>query len=285
MSKAARQRTARERLAEERRMQALKQKRARAVMISISALAILALVVGIGVYYANKKAVRTQKATAYSGPLAPVTRQADGSVVMAAQGTAGPLLEIFEDFQCPICQQFEQLSGPTIKKLAAQGKVKAVYHPFQLFTDEPLASNTRRAANAALCAPADKWVSYHDTLYKYQPKEGTKGFAVKDLNLWAQDLGFGDAAFQKCVTDTQKSGQLGQMTKNALTDRKVTGTPTVYLDGKALNLEGQIMNPQALEAAVLAAAKTSPATSPATSSPATSPAATPAASGSATPKK
>ena len=273
MSKAARQRTARERLAEERRKQALKQKRARAVMISLSAIAILALVVGIGVYYANKKETRNQQATAYSGPLAPVSREADGSVVMAAQGTAAPLLEIFEDFQCPICKEFEQLSGSTIKKLAASGKVKVVYRPFQLFQQAPLSTNSRRAANAALCAPADKWVSYHDTLYKYQPKEGSKGFEVKDLNLWAKDLGFGDATFEKCVTDTQKGAQLDQMTKNALNDRKVTGTPTVYLDGKALNLEGQVMNPQALEAAIVAAA------------PKTTPATTPAPSGSATPKK
>jgi protein-disulfide isomerase len=270
MSKAARQRTARERLAEERKKQTLKEKRTRALMISLSAIVILALVVGVGVYYANKKQARAQKATAYSGPLAPVSRDADGSVVMAAQGTAAPLLEVFEDFQCPICKEFEQLSGSTIKKLAAEGKVKVVYHPFQLFTDEPNSSNTRRAANAALCVPADKWVSYHDTLFKYQPKEQTKGFAATDLKLWAQDLGFGDAAFQKCVSDTQKGGQLDQMTKNALNDRKVTGTPTVYLDGKALNLQNQIMNPQALEASILAAAKTSPAATP---------------SGSATPNK
>jgi protein-disulfide isomerase len=269
MSKAVRQRSARERLAEERRKQALKQKRARALMISVSAVAILALVVGLGVYFANKKEERTQKAAAYSGPLAPVTREADGSIVMAARGTATPLLEVFEDFQCPICREFEQLSGSTIKKLAAQGKVKVVYRPFQLFQQEPLASNTRRAANAALCAPADKWVSYHDTLYKYQPKEGSEGFSVKDLKLWARDLGFDDAAFQKCVSDTQKAGQLGQMTKNALNDRKVTGTPTVFLNGKALNLENQIMNLGAFEAAILAAAKTSPAPSPAPSGSAT----------------
>jgi protein-disulfide isomerase len=269
MSKAARQRTARERLAEEREKQALKEKRNRALMISLSAIAILALIVGVGVYYANKKEARAQLATAYSGQLAPVSRDGDGSIVMAAQGVSAPTLEVFEDFQCPICKEFEQASGSTIKKLAATGKVKVVYRPFQLFQQEPLASNTKRAANAALCAPADKWVSYHDTLFKYQPSEGTKGFATKDLNLWAQDLGFGDAAFQKCVSDTQKVGQLATMTKYALTDRNVQGTPTVYLDGKALDLQNQLMNPQALETTILAAAP--------------SPTATP--SGSATPKK
>jgi protein-disulfide isomerase len=263
MSKAARQRTARERLAEERRKQALKQKRARALMISFSAVVVLALVVTIGVLYANRTEARVKKATAYTGQLAPVTREADGSIVMASQ-TAGtlPLLEIFEDFQCPICQQFEQASGSTVKKLAAQGKVKVVYRPFQLFQQEPLASNTRRAANAALCAPADKWVSYHDALYKYQPKEGSKGFSVKDLEQWAQDLGFDDATFQKCVSGTEKGAQLDQMTKNALNDRKVTGTPTVYLNGKALDLQSQIMDPGGLEAAITAAsAPASPAAS------------------------
>jgi protein-disulfide isomerase len=272
MSKAARQRSARERLAEERKKQALKAKRTRSLTIIVSAIGILALVVGIGVAYANKKEERAAKATVYSGALAPVSRDSDGSIVMAAQGTTAPLLEVFEDFQCPICKEFEAASGSTIKKLAAEGKVKVAYHPFQLFQQAPESTNSRRAANASLCVPADKWISYHDTLFQNQPKEGSNGFTTKDLTQWGQDLGFGDAAFQKCVSGTEKGSQLDQITKNALDDRKVTGTPTVYLDGKPLNLQDQIMNPQALESTILAAAKTAPA-------------ATPTPSTSATPKK
>ena len=261
MSKAARQRSARDRLAAERRRQEQAAARRRAMLITISGLAVLALVVGITVFVTTKKEERTQRATAYTGPLAPLNRETDGAVTMAKSGVTAPLLEIFEDFQCPICKEFENASGSTIKRLAAEGKVKVVYRPFQLFQDEPLSSNSLRAANAALCTPAGKWVSYHDTLFKFQPPEGKQGFANKDLVAWGTDLGITEPAFAPCVNDTQRSGQLDQMTKYATAQRKVTGTPTVFLDGRPLNLQNQLLNPSGLEQAITAAAQSSPASS------------------------
>jgi len=265
MSKAARTRTARERLAEQRAREAAKQKRTRATLISIAGIVIVALVVTLGAYLINKKEKRTQLAHAYSGQLAPLSRDSDGGITMAKAGVTAPLLEVFEDFQCPVCKQFESTSGDTIKKLAAEGKVKVVYRPFQLFTDNPQASNTKRAAMAALCVPADKWVSYHDALYKYQPTEGTEGFSTKNLKLWAKDLGFEDATFDKCVDDKQKASQLTAITNYTLKQRGVTGTPTVFLNGKSLNLENQLMSASGLEQAILAAGATASSASPSAS--------------------
>lgn len=253
MSKAARQRSARDRLAEERKRQAQAAARRRALLITLSGLAVLALVVGITVFVTTKKEARTQQAAAYTGQLAPVSRNADGSITMAKAGVNAPVLEIFEDFQCPICKEVETTSGDTIKRLAAEGKAKVVYRPFQLFQDEPLSSNSRRAANAALCTPADKWISYHDALYKFQPAEGKEGFSDKDLLAWGGDLGVTGSTFTKCVNDTQKTRQVAQMTQYATGPRKVAGTPTVFLDGRQLDLRNQLLNPTALAQAITAA--------------------------------
>jgi protein-disulfide isomerase len=261
MSKAGRSRSARERLAEERRRQERAAARRRALLITLSGLAVLALVVGITVFVTTKKEQRTQQATAYTGQLAPVSRDADGSITMAKAGVTAPLLEIFEDFQCPICKEFENASGSTIKRLAAEGKVKVVYRPFQLFQDEPLSSNSRRAANAAVCTPADKWISYHDTLYKFQPPEGKTGFPNKDLVGWGADLGITSPAFATCVNDSQKRGQVDQMTQYATGQRKVTGTPTVFLNGRQLDLQSRLLDPTALSQAITAAGQSSPAPS------------------------
>src|SRR5258708_16212028 len=179
MGKADRQRTARDRLVVERVRGEQRQKRNKAVGISVAAVAILAVVVGIGVWVAKIK--NSGAATMYTGPLAPVTRETNGSITMAEPGVATPKLEIFEDFQCPICQQFEQTSGGTIKRLAAQGRVRVNYWPFQLFPQEPLAGNSQRAANAALCVPAGQWVPFPDTLYQNPPPEGTTGFSRQHL--------------------------------------------------------------------------------------------------------
>ena len=39
-----------------------------------------------------------------------------------------PTVDLYEDFQCPICGQFEAELGPTFQDLASQGKVKLSYH-------------------------------------------------------------------------------------------------------------------------------------------------------------
>ncbi len=250
MSKAARQRTARERLAEERKKQAQKQQRTRTLLISLSALVIVALAVVITVYFVNKK-----DPNAYTGALAPASRQTDGAVLASVPGAKAPKLEIFEDFQCPICNEFEKASGNTIKRLAAAGKVNVLYYPFWLFKqqNEPIKGNSQRAANAALCAPADKWITYHDTIYKNQPAEGSKGFSNKDLIGWAKDLGFDNAAFDKCVNGGEKQSMVDQMTNFAEQTRKVSGTPTVFLNGQQLDLSGTLLNAKNLEKAITTA--------------------------------
>jgi protein-disulfide isomerase len=277
MSKAARQRSARERLAEERKKQALKQQRTRRVLVTLSGLVIVALAVVITVYFVNKKDSST-----YAGALAPATRQTDGAI-LASKGGKAPKLELFEDFQCPICHEFEKASGATIKRLAAEGKVNVLYYPFWLFKQqtEPIRGNSQRAANAALCAPADKWIQYHDAIYQHQPAEGSKGFSNKDLIGWAKDLGFDTPQFEQCVNGNQKQSQIDAMTNYAEQTRQVTGTPTVFLNGQSLDLNSTLLNAKNLEKAILAA---KPA---AISTPSASPSApaSPSASASKSPKK
>lgn len=255
MSKAARQRSARERLAEERRRQALKQQRTRRLMITLSGLVIVALAVVITVYFVNKK-----DRSAYAGPIAPTSRQSDGAILMGQPGAKAPKLELFEDFQCPICHDFEKTSGNTVKRLAAEGKVNVLYYPFWLFKQrpEPIRGNSQRAANAALCAPAGKWVQYHDLIYKHQPAEGSKGYSNKDLIGWAKELGFATPEFEQCVNGGKQQAKLDTMTDYAENTRKVNGTPTVLLNGQALDLNNTLLSPKNLEKAILAARPAAP---------------------------
>lgn len=257
MSKAARERSARDRLATERKRQAARQRQRRLLAIVIGSVVAVAVIVVATVLIIDQRD-KHSRAEAHQGALAPLTRDADGSIVMAKAGVTKPVLEIFEDFQCPICKQFEERGGKTVLQLAVEGKAKVVYRPFHLFgkQKDPVKTNSLRSAEAALCVPADKWISYHDALFKFQPAEGTKGFAPKDLVKWGHDVGVTDPNFDKCVTEEQKKAQVDTMTKYALETRKVEGTPTVFLDGKALDLQTQVMDPKSLEAAVTAAGAT-----------------------------
>jgi protein-disulfide isomerase len=247
MGKAGRGRSARERLAQEREREERRQRQARTLMVTLSAVAVVAVIV-IAVVLTRSGS----EGGGYRGALAPTARQADGSVVMAEPGVGRPVLEIYEDFQCPSCKAFERLNGATIKELAAAGRVKVVYRPFQLFQQEPLKSNSQRAANAALCAPADRWIRYHDLIYQHQPAEGESGFSDGDLISWAGQVGIRGPAFEKCVRGHEKLAQAAQMSQYATRTAKVTSTPTATLDGKALGSD-QTFTVGGLRKAILAA--------------------------------
>ncbi|MBW8481082.1 DsbA family protein [Actinomadura parmotrematis] len=242
---------ARERLAETRaRQERADKRRTRGIVVGVGAVAVAAVAV-LAVVVARSGG--DDEAPAYTGALAPVSRQGDGSVLMAKAGVTRPVLEIFEDFQCPICKEVEHASGPAIKEMAAKGEARVVYRPFQLFQGaqrEPLSSNSHRAANAALCAPAEHWVAYHDALYAHQPDEGDKGFAADDLVAWGRQAGITGEDFAACVRTDAKSAQVAAMTAYAERDRGVTGTPTVVLDGKPLDLQDRLLDPDALREAV-----------------------------------
>jgi protein-disulfide isomerase len=274
MSKAARQRTARDRLAEDRKRHAERQQRLRALAITLGALALIAVVVvGFVVIQSNRS-----KPTGYQGPLAPLSRQGDGSIVMAKAGVTGPVLEVFEDFQCPACKNFEATNGDTLKRLAAEGKVKVVYRPFRLFQDEPLKSNSQRAANAAACAPADRWVTFHDLIYRNQPAEGTVGFSEDDLITWGKEAGITGAAFETCVRDGEQHARVERATQLA-GNAGIQGTPTLNLNGSKLGDEATYTK-EGLAKAIRSAGTNPPAgqrATRATTAPATS-AATPGTS-------
>jgi protein-disulfide isomerase len=57
-----------------------------------------------------------------------------------------PVLDVYEDFQCPICDAFEKANGASVQKLARRGRVRDDYHPFTIFLGEqPAQDNSVRA--------------------------------------------------------------------------------------------------------------------------------------------
>jgi protein-disulfide isomerase len=227
------------------------------LIIALSAFGILAVLVIVGVVAVLARdggsggsglGQDQPSASQGSGP-GQATRQPDGSIAFALPGVDHPVLEIYEDFQCPACKSFEGTSGAAVKKLIADGKAKVVYRPFRLFSQEPLRSNSGRAAAAALCAPAGNWIAFHDLLFQNQPPEGQEGFSNADLVAWGKQAGIDDPAFATCVATQQKAGQVEQATQAALA-AGVQGTPTVKLDGTPLN-QSQIFTADGLMRAVL----------------------------------
>ncbi|GAA1714181.1 hypothetical protein GCM10009734_16640 [Nonomuraea bangladeshensis] len=172
-----------------------------------------------------------------------LTRQLDGSMVLADRGGDAPVLDVYEDFDCPVCKDMHAKVDPTIQRLAREGKVKVVFHAVTIFRDEPMRSNSIRAAAAARCVPESSWLAFRDELYAIQPAPHgvASGFTVEELVGAARKAG---AQVDSCVRDqSYADAHLAETAKVRL-----EGTPTLLLDGKLLG--GEAFDPQALERAV-----------------------------------
>ncbi|XRQ02781.1 DsbA family protein [Actinomadura welshii] len=248
MSEQGRGPSARGRLADERARAAARQRRRRLLVVVIGAVAAAAIVVAVAVVALSRDGGGEYLADDYKGPLAPTTRLENGAVAMARPGVTAPVLDLYEDFQCPACKALEMRLGGTLKQLAAEGRARVVYRPFQLFQQDPLMSNSRRAANAAACVPVDRWVPYHDRLFDEQPAEGDNGFTAENLVAWGADLGVTDPAFAACVNGNQKIDLVGKAS-TAAGQAGVDSTPYLALNGEKLDGDA-LRSPDELRQAV-----------------------------------
>jgi protein-disulfide isomerase len=258
MSKAGRT-TARERIRLERERAARRQRRNRALLIVGGVLAVVVIAVVVLVVArpgqskpaSNPASVRP---ASYTGPFPPVTLNADHTVTAARPGVSAPVLDIYEDFQCPICAGFEKVNGGVVQKLAAEGQVRVVYHPFTIFLGEhPQQENSVRAWAAARCVPASHWLLYHNLLYSNQPRETTPGgFPVSQLLAIGSRAGLTSAAFRSCVSSQRYASQAVPVSEQIIRSG-ITGTPTVKLNGHPVSNTVLLTPGTALQKMILAA--------------------------------
>jgi protein-disulfide isomerase len=174
--------------------------------------------------------------TAQTVPVGVVGGTGGGILVdPAAANTKVPTVDVYLDFQCPLCGQFEKAFGPTLATMAKAGQIKYVVHMMS-FLDTKLGNDSStRAANAAACAAdVGKFREYQSAVFAGQPANEGDGYTDAQLTEFAKTAGITGPAlttWQQCTT----SGKHSQyVTDVADTSGRagVNGTPTVKLNGK-----------------------------------------------------
>jgi len=213
-------------------------RRRRLILSAVAAAVLLAAgLVGWAVYV-------NQRPSGYQTP-ATATKQADGLTI----GTGPATVEVYLDFQCPACRQFEDSAGATLDKLVADKKITLVYHPLA-FLDRASTTrySTRSAASAGCAADAGKLAPYVKVLYQRQKPEGGPGLSDDELVAAATSAGITDAGFATCLHDGKYAGWVTHVT-DAAVQRGINATPTVFVNGKQVDATAA-----AVQAAVDAAA-------------------------------
>lgn len=160
-------------------------------------------------------------------------------------GTGSDELDVWFDFYCPHCQQFEKTYGPTIDDLLEEGTITANFFPVAL-ANLNAASGTdfsERSANAMYCVAE----AAPDAAYPFmQAVFGTNlsGGGMTDDELIAAAEKAGATGVDACVVDREYvdfvQDQTREIPENP--DTGGAGTPTILLNGDWVTLTN---NPEA----------------------------------------
>lgn len=227
--------------AKEKRRQALVQGGLIAGVVVI----VVAIVVGV---------LLQRDTTARSIVGAPVGTNSEGGIY-AGTATSPVTLTMIEDFQCPICREFETANKALLDNYAKPGsRVRLEYRPIAFLDSMSSTKYSSRALNAAACVQAadpEDWRDFHNLLYANQPAEQSAGLTDDDLTDLAAEAGVPRDKVASCITGNSYAKWVKSTTDVATHLSYFQGTPTVLVNGKKIDSPTS----KAIEAAVAAARK------------------------------
>ena len=199
---------------------------------SLAIVITLVSVIGIGVQSGRAK---------ISGSLTATNASASNGVVYGSKAAA--TVDLYEDFQCPHCLEFETAVASTLDADVKANLAQVRFHTMS-FLDSATGSNkySSRAANAALCvsdASVDLFVKYHNALFTsaVQPAEGSSGRADQTFYDVGTQIGMSSAqitALTTCVQTNQHKSLVQAITESA-SKKGINSTPTVLVNGKKVD--------------------------------------------------
>jgi protein-disulfide isomerase len=205
---------------------------------------VIAVVVGVVLIMLVPTLLSKQTNTSAKVP-ASVSADRGYGIVFNENLKSVPVIDIYEDFQCPICAQFEKLQGDYIESLITAKKATVVYHTLSFLGPESV-----NAANAAACsADQGKFLQYHRALYANQPQENTGVWSTDVLGVLGQAAGIMSKKFTSCVNDMAYQGWVNNVA-SAGAKANVNSTPTVFINGKEIDRKTEYFSADKFKAAV-----------------------------------
>lgn len=220
---------------------AKERRRSRALWISFGLVVVLAIAgfVGWRVY-------RAQRPPDYAMPSGVVSDGgANAGIVAADEGGAIPV-EVYLDFSCQTCRQFQATTTATLNQLLADKKITLVWHPVSLLDAQsnPPGYSTRAALATACAADVsrNKMKAFGEALFTIQPVAGGPGYNDDQLIDIAGTVGIITPVFAACLRDATYTDWIRNVDTTAaqrgVDQTGATQPPAVYVNGKVVDQPG-----------------------------------------------
>ena len=204
----------------------------------------------------NQGAIATETAALKAGEDPKPNTQAAGTLD----------IQMYVDYLCPYCGQFEATNGEYITSLLANGKTTVEIHPLAVLDRLSQGSKySTRATNAAACVAnysPNQFYDFHNLLFANQPAENSTGLSDDQIvDLTTQAAVENPDKIATCIKNQEFKKWVSDSTARALNGPipnsdvdKVTGTPTIIVNGK--KYPGSISDLASFQAFVIEAAGT-----------------------------
>jgi len=135
----------------------------------------------------------------------------------------------FADFECPSCRQLDRI----LRDLLPQHpEIRLVYKDFPLTTIHPWAMTASLAGQCAIQQNPSSFWKIHDIIFDAQD-------VITPSNVWekmtdfANQLGLNVETFRTCMANPATAHEIDQTTAEGH-DLNVTGTPTIFVNGRRI---------------------------------------------------
>jgi len=223
--------------------QASEKRRERTVRIigAVAVLAVVAGIIGVALVARSADEAANRIEVIDPDPSAPVPAGVLGAdsewafgVPYGSASDDAPVLEVWEDFQCPACGALEQTNGEGIAEVAETGVARLIWRPTG-FLDRNLGNDaSNRAIGAWGCAIDEGFTrEFHDAVYANQPQEEGDGWPNSDFIAIGEEIGMtGESLdnFTACVNDGTYRVWAANSTQEFY-DGGIAGTPLGKIDG------------------------------------------------------
>ena len=148
-------------------------------------------------------------------------------------GTPGApvVLVVFTDFQCPYCREEAKMMRENLIK-AFPTQVRLYFKEFPLEQIHPWAKPAAIAGRCVFRQDPLRFWDYHDWIFDIQ-KDVTAENLKGKLTEWVQSKGLDSMQFARCYDNRATEADVNRSTNEAR-ELKVTSTPTIFVNGRAL---------------------------------------------------
>ena len=142
------------------------------------------------------------------------------------------VVEAWEDFLCPACQQWNSTVKPRLyEDYVKTGLVRLQFGQFPLQIHAPGAQMSATATECA--ADQNAFWPFHDRVFQEAASRGQAGVTLDRLVQYSEDLGLDTNEFRQCMTSQRHANTVNESVNQAVS-MGLNSTPSILVNGQLM---------------------------------------------------